>query len=262
MSGQHVMIAGIGHCGTKWLSVVLNQPEQGVRFFHQHKYRISKMSWNSWQQVEDKTMVWEEYLEKYAAPFRKAIQKYRIVGDAISWMPLSIPKVHQYLPISRILYLVRNGIPSLHSLMTHSPFAPPYHNQWLFGVYLRRYWLLAGQPLKPWKRWSRWERTCFWWQTNAFMPGWLHHQLRIPVEVYRLEDLTQNVVMLEELTQSLGLKIGRATLQKMQRKDINRKVEGSRDPAVIWNAWTGQQRREFRTVCGVGMKKRGYKIPS
>lgn len=262
---QFVLIAGIGHCGTKWLAQLLDRQDQGVLFYHQYKYTMAAMSWDSWLEMEhERPLAMAEYLEAYCGHMQGQMGKYRVVGDAISWMPLGIPDIDRAIPIGRVVYVIRNGIPQLNSIWHRSQFGWRPSDSWMFANYMKRYWDLMGRPHeKKWNNWTQWEKTCLWWATNAFMPGWLKRQLpETQIDVYRLEDLVEDIRVLTGLVQSFGLEILQDELITYQGKDINRKIHDSRDPAVVWATWHKEWRGAFGVICGEGMAQLGYEIPS
>lgn len=261
---QFVIIGGIGHCGTKWLAQLLDQQAQGVLFYHEYKLSMSPKSWDDWLEMEhEQPLAMAEYLELYVEAMQGQMRKYRIVGDANSWVPLSIPNVHQHIRVDRIVYLVRNGIPQLNSIWYRSQFGRRPVDSWMFVNYMRRYWVLAGKSYKErWADWTQREKACLWWATNAFMPDWLKTQLpETQIDTYRLEDLTGDIQMLTGLVRSFGLEITQDELIAYQGKDVNRKIHDSRDPATVWEAWYEEWREVFETICGEGMAQLGYQIP-
>lgn len=260
---QFVIVGGIGHCGTKWLAQLLDQ--QGIIFYHQYKHTMTSRSWDSWLEMEhERPLALAEYLEPYCELMRGQMRKYRIVGDAASWMPLGIPGIDKAIHIDRIVYLIRNGIPQLNSIWHTSQFGTAPNDSWLLANYMKRYWVLAGKPYKKkWAAWTPWEKVCLWWATNTFMPEWLKEQLpEAQIDTYRLEDLTGDIRVLTGLVRSFGLKLPRRKLVAYQGRDVNRKIYNSRDPATVWEAWHKGWRAAFRAICGEGMAQLGYEIPS
>ena len=258
---QFVIVGGIGHCGTKWLAQLLDRQDQGVIFYHQYKYTLTALSWDSWLIMKhEQPLAMAEYLEPYCELMQGQMRKYRVVGDAISWMPLSIPDIDKAIHIDRIVYLVRNGIPQLNSIWHRSQFGRNPPDSWMFTDYMKRYWGLMGRPYKKkWNNWTQWEKACLWWATNAFMPGWLKMQLpEAQIDVYRLEDLVGDVSTLTSLVQTFGLEIPEGDLIAYQGKDVNRKIQESHDPKVIWQAWHKEWREAFVSICWPGMAQLGY----
>lgn len=45
LPGKYVLITGMGHCGTKWLSVVLHHPEDNMVCYHEMKARLTPGTW-------------------------------------------------------------------------------------------------------------------------------------------------------------------------------------------------------------------------
>jgi hypothetical protein len=68
--------------------------------------------------------------------------------------------------------------------------------------------------------------------------------------------LTRDVGALQAVAPGLS----RQVLRKWQRRDINRKVDGSRAPRVLWQQWTQEQREMFEQLCSPAMRSLGYEM--
>jgi hypothetical protein len=167
-------------------------------------------------------------------------------GDSNSWPPHLILEANEVMPIDRVIYLVRNGLPQLNSLITTSPALssdplPKAAEAKLAALYE----IAPDVPDKPYSEWTRHERLCLMIAANDFMPDYLRSH-GLTVEVYSLEELTTDLDTLRELAPGLDDE----TLEKWQQTDINRKTEGGRAPSTIWRKWSAEQRRAYRDVVG------------
>jgi hypothetical protein len=264
--GEFVLIACVGHCGSKWLATVLNRPQDGMICMHEGRVMAMEKPWHVAFQTEwDKGVDAPEFAG-FWRHVRRSLKNYDVVGDANDWTPYIIPEVHKHQPVSRIIYLVRNGIQTMNSVANASSSWHQFGDaSWPIDSFLHRYWELMEKPGKDWAERTRWEKLCVFWKLNWHMVKWLSREL--PSDVWlcpqRLEDLTanENPWVLRELMQNFGLEISDEELQQLQAQDINRKVKGNRDPAYIWSQWTEEQREAFLENCGEEMAAFGYEIP-
>jgi len=256
MTGEFSLVTGIGHCGTKWLSTVLNCPNQGVICYHELSHLTTVRQWQARQPYIRKNGVGKSSIFNYWKRIGSDLEKYRHVCDSMSWCAIESAQVGVAGNATRIIYLVRDGIQQLHSVITKSLWRQMPDDHYLYGPFLKAYWEIAGKPLKDWSRWTRHEKLCLWWATNEFMPEWIERNFWGDVDVYRLEDLITDTALLASLVKSYGLAI--PNLKQLQSTDVNRKVEGDRSPGALWKKWTPQERENFKAICGKGMKKFGY----
>jgi len=244
------LVAGSGHCGTKWLSSVLDA-QPGVRFYHELRPAITQTAWFRLAEYAPDAPVYHGY---WGRIWRELDDGE--VGDANSWAPWQIPAVARLIEVG-VIYLVRNGIQQLHSLATCSGVWREHPlDGFAFDVWLREMWRACGEPDPPYDEWSRWERLCLLVKANGCLPDWLRQQ-GLDVTTVRLEDLTTDVDALQAVAPGLS----RQELRQWQQRDINRKVQGDRTPATLWGQWTGVQRAAFRRICGDEMASLDYEIP-
>lgn len=258
------LVAGVGHCGTAWLAKALDRPSEGMVFHHELKARVTGLLLKETMQLEfDRTGdELDRLYSKYYAFVRGQLRRLQVMGDSHSWTPYMIPEVASRIPISGIIYLVRNGIQNVHSHFQTKHDFPRDH--FLYADFLCRYWRMLGRPEGEWEAYTKWECNCFWWQLNQTMPGWLADQLgNDKVLVYRLENLSQDADLLTDLISKLhpdsGVTHQEATL--VQKMDVNRHIRGDRRPEALWARWTDAQRGAFERICGDTMAQYGYSIP-
>ncbi len=81
--------------------------------------------------------------------------------------------------------------------------------------------------------------------------------------VYRFEDLLQDRGLLQQLLIKLNpsSKVEMDKLILAQKTDVNRKIEGDRDPEKLWAKWSCEQREIFEQICGGAMSHYRYQIP-
>lgn len=257
--GEFSLVTGIGHCGTKWLSTVLNHPDQGTICYHELSHTTSVREWERRQAFLHRQGVGRSSIPRYWSRIEKDLLQYTHVCDSMSWCPVEAGKIAQAMDATRVIYLVRNGIQQLHSVAQKSIWKQVGDDHFLYGPFLKRYWELAGKPHQPWSRWSRWEKLCLWWGINDFMPKWIGDHFDGDVDVYRLEDLTTDVPLLSGLLKSYGLEATDQQIKAYQKHDVNRKVQGDRRPETLWKAWTGGEREAFKRICGEGMARYHYR---
>ncbi len=262
-TGKFFLIAGIGHCGTKWLAHVLNHPHQGMICWHEKKAEAVPFDWLTCLAYELEIGI-DATFDRYWSFLRRATTNYELVGDSHSWSTDMIPEVARRWEISRVVFLVRNGIQNVHSFHIHNKNVA--RAQWAYRGHLRRSWELLGQPDRARKDCSNWANWCLLWQTNLLMPEWLGEKLgQHKVSVLRLEDLLSNADILDNLIRTLNPKLNlpHSEQERFQATDVNRKVQDEdRSPQALWRKWTDDQREVFREICGPGMAKYGYPIPA
>lgn len=253
--GKFWLIAGIEHTASKWLATVLDAQE-GWRATHELKQQNSGMPWQEALRYEQRNGAESAQYRSYWTEIQEALSRYEVVGDSNSWVPMMLPAVHAYQPIDRLIYLVRHGISQLHSLATQSAIwrAEPL-DSYALNEYLQFYHGLLGEPEPEWESWGRWERLCLLWAGSVAAIDYLKAE-GLPVEVHTFEALTQTPGL-----QKLLPKMTAARTLYWRRRDINRKVEGSRRPVDLWPTWTAEQREAFIRICGEPMARMGYEIP-
>lgn len=234
------VIAGSGHCGTTWLASVLDS-QLGVTWYHQFRGEMADKPWVVLDLKRPDDPLFNQYWR-----WIKGELHIGPVGDANSWPPHLLPVVNEVVPIGRVIYMTRNGIQQLHSIVTTSP---PFMNGQMPEaalVKLRALYDIAPEVSdKPYEEWSHFEKTCLVVQANSFMPDWLREK-GLTVDVYNLDELTTDLDKLRELAPGLD----DDQLEQWQQTDINRKTEGGRAPSTIWRKWTNEQREAYRLIVG------------
>ena len=290
--GEFFLITGTGKTGTSWLAEALDHPKAGIVCWDEGKFprpnrvrerlrrfRFLRQLWTRYRQghqwlesVDNRFLgrdTWLDYAEyevehglgprfdEYFGAIESRMKRYAAVGDSHSWDPHTIPQVTERISVSRVIHLVRNGIPNVHALATHN--AELFERSPIIRRQIDRYReIFGGECANSWEYW------CFWWSINSLVPDWLRANLPdIPVDVYRLEDLTGHISHLEGIIESLNPGgLGNVSgLLKIQGKNDNRDQTGDQSPSDIWERWTDEQRSAFRRICGDAMEHYGYQMP-
>jgi len=254
------LITGIGHCGTKWLSTILNRPEQGVRCYHELSYPTTIGLWQDRQKAVRERGLARNVFPKYWRQIDGDLKRYKFVCDSMSWCSIESVAAAKVGNAEKIIYLVRNGIQQLYSAANCSIWLHVSDDHFLYQGFLKTYWEIAGKPYKEWSRWTRWEKLCLWWETNEFMPQWMTTRFDGVVETYRLEDLVTPTGRLEKIVSRYGLTIDGESLHKLQGNDVNRKVPGDRSPSALWEPWSEKEKEAFLAICTKGMQRYNYRI--
>lgn len=256
-----VLVAGVGHCGTKWLAHVLNRPDDGIVCYHEQKLALAP---GGWQDLLRHGLEYgaDDLFTPYFDFMGRKLEEFHVVADSNSWTFETIPAVHERLPIDLVVSLVRNGIQNVHSMFCTNLSLP--RNAWFYGDFIDSYRQLVG-PARA-DRWleTTWGVWCFYWSLNLTMPTWLAG--RIGAErcvVYRLEDLTKHPSVLGSLLARLrpNVRLSPTEWKSLSRNDVNRKVSGDRSLATLWERWTDWQRATFTEICGLCMTHYGYEFP-
>ena len=79
--GKFVLITGIGHCGTKWLSTVLHQPQDNMVCYHERKAQLTSGNWYEALQHEFENGI-DDYFRPYFEFIADQLAKYEVVGDS------------------------------------------------------------------------------------------------------------------------------------------------------------------------------------
>ena len=231
------VIASSGHCGTKWLAAVLDS-QPGSTWYHHFRHEMTNAPW----ELLDLRHPTDPFFEPYWRWIRGELV-HNDVGDANSWPPHLILKVNEHQPIDRIIYLTRNGIQQLNSLLTTSPAFMRDPMPEAAQVKLRSLGEIGGYGEII--NWPQFAQLCLLVAANYFMPDWLRGR-GLNVLVYSLEELTTDVNKLKELAPGLTKK----QLKEWQKQDINRKVMGDRDPATLWGKMTDDQKATYSEIVG------------
>lgn len=260
--GKFVLATGSGHCGTKWLATVLHRPEDRMACYHEQKAAMANGQWHAALEHEFHHGVDEAYAA-YFAFIDQQRALYDVVGDSGSWTMRLVPDVAARTPVDHVVYLVRNGIQTVHSqFYQHAEIS---RSDFLYTHFSRGYWELLGQPGGgAWESYSDWEIWCFNWSINGPMPGRLQAELgEDRCELFRLEDLVSDADRLLGLVRRLqpATTLTREDAERLQGTDVNRKVQGDRSPEALWAKWTDEQRAAFTRICGPAMERYGYAIP-
>jgi hypothetical protein len=247
-------VVSVGHCGTQWLAEVLDS-RSGIRAYHELKNHTCGLPWHELIRYEQRYGAESARYREYWKRLRGDLKKYSLVVDSNSWQPTEVPTKGEYRP-DRIIYLVRHGVSQIHSLWNGSGvWSRVDLEHYALDDYLRKYWEISGESHRAWDEWDRWERVCLLWSSNALMPERLREQ-DFTVDLYRFEDLTQARALQDLIPEMTSVE-----MQRWKRRDINRKINGSRRPHDIWEQWTPEQREVFNRICSDGMAKYGYEIP-
>lgn len=234
------IVASSGHAGTKWLATVLNE-RPDVTWYHHAREKVIGQQWNRLDLLSPNDEVFTPYWRWLKGELVKGD-----VGDANSWPPHMIPAVNEYFSIDKVIYLTRNKVQQLHSLLNTSPVLR--RDPMLKVTEMKcqsLYDIMPDKPDKPYEGWSRLEKLCLMVAANDFMPYYLHG-IGLDVSVYDLDDLLENSELLSELAPELDEEV----LVEWQGRDINRKVEGSRAKTTLWRSWSPELRAAYRMVVG------------
>ncbi len=255
--GNLILACGTGHCGTRWLAEILHNPGRGVVFYHEKRQHMAKVSWED-TIASDMTRFRPGTLEKYFSLLLKRLSQFETVGDSNSW---AIPALLTFPSFpttpSKIIYLVRNGIPTVDSFYRHNwpmtRMVGKGRRNELYASGVRRAWELMDWPgKKSWEEYTTWEAWCIWWRLNGEDYGpRLLREAGYKVQVIKVEDLDRSIVTAEQV---LELLVNREKYQQ----DINRKIAGSRNPDDVYKTWSQEQRKQFQDLCGGVMEQYDY----
>ena len=233
------VIAGSGHCGTKWLASVLDS-QRGIIWYHDFREEMTGLPW----EVVDFWLPSDKRLAQYWRWIKGELTQSD-VGDAASWSTHLLPAVNEHMPIQRVIYMTRNGIQQLHSIATTSPAMKSDPRPKVAEVKLRTLYDIWGKGEKPYEDMSHFETLCLMVAANDFMPDWLRRN-GLVVDVCSLDMLLKDVSVLGALAPGLD----EETLRRWQKTDINRKTAGGRAESTIWNNWPPEWRKTYRAVIG------------
>lgn len=260
--GRFVLVTGLGHCGTRWISWALTRRRSGRLVHHEYKLRVMRTDWRGGFRHEHELGV-DDWYAPYFERVERQLRRYALVGDANSWTMARVPEVDKRLRVDRVIHLVRNGVQNVHALFHFFARRIP-RDDWTYTHFLPGYWELAGRPFRDRFAFSDWEAWCFAYTLNSIMPEWMAERLGADrVEVVRLEDLVGDVNAFRALVGRLdaGRPPGERRIRRVQRTDRNRKIHGDNSPETLWRHWTDEQRESFRRLCGPTMERFGYPIP-
>lgn len=247
--------ASLGYNASKWLAHVLDRGE--VRAYHERLYAMLGIGrWQATFAYFLENPVSSPKVKPYWDEVKKDIKNGYDVFDANIWPSYIIPEIHNYFPLKQVLYVTRNGITWMDSVMASSSLRKPH--KFATNTYLKRYWIVLGKPRKPWKQWTHWERICLYWSTSYSMANWLEKQ-GIPVYRYRMEDLTGGVAIYD-LFDLFNIEIDEDNVQRLQQTVINKHTRKKSSVKDIWETWTTEQKDHFTEICEKGMDFYDYQI--
>lgn len=252
-------LIGIGtHAGSVWFAWAFTSEQHGIKIENE---RLSGWFTGNWvDKVQGMLTGDMRPFANYFDKVREQFDCYNVYCDFNSWAPFSIPAVAQQVPVSRVIVIMRNGIQQLYSLTSASyMWTRVTDDHWLVATYLRHLWEVGGAKGKPWEQRTLWEKKCEMWASTIGLIDWMKKQ-GLPVEIYRLEDLTTDVELFRRLMRSFSpiRQLSYYTIQKIQQMDIHRKVHIDRTPSNLWQQWTVEQQTAFNEFCDEGMRRYGY----
>lgn len=259
--GSYFLVSGMGHCGTKWMSKVLDDPGGGVRCYHEKTVKVAGLDWYEFirrELTEGPAATAPPYFDFLHAK----LSRYRVVGDSNAWRIKSIPQVNEEIEIDRVVYMVRHGLQNVFS--SYRSNRKIERGDWLYTDYLRWPWEVAGRPGKDWTDRSRWECWCSFWAHNEDLVAWLRERLGDQkVLTVKLETATSDLDRLSAVVRSVGRPDPSfQELSRWQDRDVNRKVRGDRRPEALWRRIDQAKRRQFIDICGEAMQRQGYMVPT
>lgn len=229
---KFLVIAGSGHCGTKWLATVLNERPEEV-WYHELRSQITKLSWDQLDLYYPNDPIFGRYWA--------FITKQRLsVGDANSWPPHILPHVNSIYHIDLVYYLVRNEIQQLYSLMNYSPVINLPDWSGVLYKKLERLYQLYPNPNKSFDEMSRFEKLCLMVAANHFMPDYLRAR-NLEVIKLSLDELVSDPLSVKRLVPEFSL----GQIEKLQNTDINNKGDGHLSPEEIWDNWPEDYKLSF-----------------
>jgi hypothetical protein len=273
-------VAGAGHCGTKWLSRVLTDPDQQIRCFHEYRNSFYKINWIKGI-AEWNTNGFDGFNEYFKFMNHGESLGWKM-GDSNSWtMELfadasRIAALETKVPLDNLIYLVRDGVLTLNSSIMHNRQTGGTNN------------LLRQVPSEL----TNYENLILKWQKdhNRELPvnlrrpytpetlgkmrevvaliqwGEFHSQKNISaVEkllgdrfvLARLEDLTTDVESLRAILSRFGVTKTDDEIRALQKNDVNRKIK-NRNMDTILDGWDPELKSNFLTICSDTMKLHGY----
>lgn len=235
--------------------------------FHEHKFEVLPwlkgvpFAWEVSERHEFEKGL-DDAFDPYWNAMKEELGRHKVVGDSHSWDAYLFPAVKQRFPIDKVVYIVRNGIPNVHSLYYHNTSLNRGH--WFYTVYLKRHWELLGKPRGEWETYTDWASHCMRWQTNRMMRDLVVSELGADrVRTYRFEDLLADAELAMGLVTWLNPD-AQPTVDEMklhQVTDVNQKIQGDRSSEGLWQTWTDEQRQIFTELCQESMSVFGYEIP-
>lgn len=252
------LVMGSGHCGSMWFARALDA-QLNVHATHELRMRSTKLAWQRAHQFAPADAV--------HAPYWKAVELSRTWGleywDVNSWMPWELERVEQCAEVTRICYLVRDGIKQLESLRRFSSWKTISDYTWHGHFWLLNFWQAvewermqranpACKTLKHFEEMSVFEKQCLLIAGNLAWPRWLRHD-GVSVQVVRLEDLVSDWRHLANF-----VNMGHTELRRLQALDVNRHNQHERDSLSIWNSWSEEEQLVFKDICGPFMSEYGY----
>jgi len=259
--GLSVSIA-FGHNASRWLAELLNQPKQGVMAYHELKFKHYR-PWKRAFRDELKFGIEDKRFQPYWDALNKDTRTHHVV-DINSWAGHTIPDLVNLTYLYYVIYVTRNGIDWLHSVVSTSSYSRFMENLERFPMseLPKVAWEQMGKPFKDnFEDFTAWERMCISWAKSFYMPIWLKSNIDQTVLIYKMEDLTSGDSA-QNILRKFSIKLSNRKVRGIQKNNINRHVKDAQKKTTrqIWNSWNTEQKEAFKTICGEGMDYYGYEI--
>jgi hypothetical protein len=175
------------------------------------------------------------------------------VGGSDEFVGWFADALHELHPSWRFAFVVRDGIKSTARWVRTWPW-PTYQE-------FDHVWVPGWEGLSPF------ERACYRWRDrNRRIRERLEAIPQSNFRVVTLERLTSDLDELRSLWEWLGLPAWEDYAERnasLQGTAISKHPESRvlKDAAVIWSAWTPEEREAFTRICGEDMERYGFPIP-
>ncbi len=237
--GKFSIITGSGHCGSLWLATMLGS-QKDVTWHHHLSYTATNLQWQVADLLSPADKAYDVYWNQIEHELRSGD-----VGDANSWPPHLLLNVNIVYPIDHVIYMTRNGVSQLYSIMRSSVLRRQTLPKGAEVKLRSLYDIMPDKPEEPYGEWSRFKKLCLMIAANKFMPDYLRTG-GLKVSDYSLDNLILDAKLVKKIAPKLTLK----NIKELQKVDLNRKVPGERSPEKIWAAWSEEQRAAYMEIVG------------
>jgi hypothetical protein len=237
---EPTFVLSTGRCGTKWLTELLRQDKR-VRVNHNDYPELLRESRKAYEGYHANPQLFQAVLraarDGYLLDAHRRNQRYVETNHRITFFAYAIQKVY---PKSRFIHLYRHPGDFVRSAV---------RRHWYSGTYYD----VCRPCLKDNEAWTAMtdiEKLSWLWNaTNEYIEEFLaatnspDHYLRL-----RCEDVFSDVEIGTKISQFVGARLSRRSIEVMQKRRINQQRTGFMRPYDQWNEEEKQQLRRFASA--------------
>lgn len=238
------IVTSTGRTATRWLASLL-QHAPNSHVFHEP---VPDEHLLHGRVVADPEFAYQYLLDFRLRDMAQRIQDYqpRVYGEVNPNLRFLAPFIKILVPECRVVHLVRDGRDVVRSVYNRRL------DSGRQGHYSRMQPPVIDEYTARWEHLSAFEKVCWGWQYE-------NRLLRTCTSLRaRVEDITASYALFrEQILMPLGLFLPELVWKESRSTPVNATKHFSIGP---WEAWTSEEQRIFRMICGAEMTSCGYSL--